>query len=131
MGQIHKWQYEGGILSVVGDSYSPYKIENKAKVRFTFLNDPMYNKVSTLYGIVINKDNIKNVKKKILTYINSIGTKNYILKSYKQKTSFYGKHYDHIIRFKDPDTKLYNLFYFENGLLKKVIQGTFDFSTAG
>ena len=131
IGQIHKWQYAGGILSVVGNSDDYYKVDTKAKVFLSFLQGPKNSKVTTLYGIVINKDNIIMAKRKILTYIKSIGIKNYILKSSKLKSSFYGENYDYLIRFKDPKTKLYNLFYFEKGLLKNVIQGTFDFSMAG
>jgi len=126
-GQWFVWYINGTLVKILGDDYSSKAINWKAKTRAGIL-ESRGGVVQSVYGVEVGADGYFNVRKKILRYIKENGIKNYKLVA---SHTFDEEPFSHFIRFKDPKTGLYVLFYFKDNILVKVYQGTFDITQAG
>ena len=126
-GQWLIWNIDGIQLKIPGDDCSATNIDHNAKVRAGILESEG-GVISSVYGVELGADSYFNVCKKLLHYIATNG-----IKEYKLLASHIRDEENHslLIRFKDPETGLFVLFYFKNDILVKIYQGTFDIDEAG
>jgi hypothetical protein len=120
-GTLFIWELGGATLSVMVDDSRADRTHLNYESRGAFLQSDGYA-VKSIYGVEIGRDAPRRVRNKLIRHGNG-GT--------IQSLGSSREGYSPILRYRDPRNGLYNLFYFKNGILEKVWQGTFDMTQAG
>lgn len=120
VGTWFVWRLGGAVLSVLVDDPMADRNRLNYETRGAFLKSEGYA-VRSLYGVKIGVDDPATVRNKILQGSSGAGIK---------ALKYLPEGFSDVLRFHDPVSGLYNVFYFRNGVLQKIWQGSFDMTQA-
>jgi hypothetical protein len=120
VGTWFVWRLGGALLSVLVDDPQADRNRLNYETRGAFLESAGYA-VRSLYGVKIGVDDPGTVRRKVLQQ----GTGARI-----EALQYLPEGFSDVLRFRDPVSGLYNVFYFRNGVLQKIWQGSFDMTQA-
>jgi hypothetical protein len=120
VGTWFVWRLGGAVLSVLVDDPRADRDRLDYETRGAFLVSAGYA-VRSLYGVKIGVDDPETARKKVMQQ--GMGAR-------IEALQYLPEGFSHVLRFRDPSSGLYNVFYFKNGVLQKIWQGSFDMTRA-
>jgi|GEM_PF-800246 len=122
MGQLYEWNFDGAELQVMADYYDKHHPNYESDILGMWLVSDGKKYVSALCGTNLGKDAISDVYRKVLTCFDPSKIKEFPV-SIEQ---YPWQEEPLVLKFRDPGTGLFNIFYFRQGILRKIWQGEVD-----
>ena len=122
MGQLYVWNFDGAILQVMADAYERSGVRYQANSIGAWLISSGGKYVPSLYGVDLGKDGIAEVYRKVLNSFDPKAQKDFPVSI----GQYPWQEEPLVLKFRDPHTALFDVFYFKNGYLWKIWQGSVD-----
>jgi hypothetical protein len=119
MGQLYVWRFDGAELRVMADVYDRTRPDYRSKTIGAWLISHGGKAVPALCGAVLGSDRDDTVRRRIRACLSEAGGAVPIREERDSREPEY-----RILWFQDPRTQLFDLFYFRDGVLQKIWQGT-------